>query len=142
MACTAQATVLLALAVLVAGGHARTAAAQTWAAGCNLSDIHVSTERTGKAVAGQPEFRVTIENRCRCPQNGVRVRCAAGLPSAEPVDESKIRVEDGGVCLVNDGMMVSRGKPVVFAYAWKTPQEFKPTMAVSRCGYLPSSSSD
>ncbi|XP_062182092.1 TPD1 protein homolog 1A-like [Phragmites australis] len=140
MAWTANATFLLVLAALICC-HALTGNAQFTTAGCQLSDIHVSTVRTGNVVGGQPEYRVTIENRCSCPQNGVRVHCA-GLPSTEPVDESKIRTEDGGVCLVNDGMNFSRGSPVTFTYAWKMPQEFKPAMAVSRCGYPPSSSRD
>ncbi|XP_062182093.1 uncharacterized protein LOC133886393 [Phragmites australis] len=140
MVFTVKTTVLLVLAALICC-HPRMGNAQITTAGCHLSDIHVSTVRTGKVVGGQPQYRVTIENRCSCPQNGVTVFCA-GLPSTEPVDESKIRTEDGGVCLVNDGMKFSRGSPVTFTYAWKTPQEFKPAMAVSRCGYPPSSSND
>ncbi|KAL6890305.1 hypothetical protein ACP4OV_009068 [Aristida adscensionis] len=138
--CTASAAAAAALAVaaLIICGHAPTGDAQAWAAGCHLSDIHVSSVRTGRTVAGQPEYSVAVENRCACPQNGVRVRCAGGVRSAEAVDEGKIRAEGGGVCLVNDGMEIARGSPVVFTYVWRTPQEFAPAMAVSRCGYPPS----
>ena len=99
---------------------------------CKLSDIHVSVARTGRAVAGQPEYRVTIDNQCSCSQASVRVGCG-GLSSTVAVDQSKIRPESGGNCLVNDGMPISKGSPVTFTYAWKTPQSFPVTLAVPHC---------
>lgn len=99
---------------------------------CSLSDLQVSVVKTGKVVEGQPEYRVTITNQCSCPQMSVRVRCD-GLPSVEPVNEGMIRTEDGGLCLLNDGMPIPTGSPVVFTFAWKTAPDFQPTMAVPHC---------
>lgn len=100
---------------------------------CKPSDIHVSVVRTGKTVAGQPEYQVTIDNQCSCAQASVRVGCVGGLTSAEPVDTSKIRPESDGGCLVNDGMPIAKGSPVKFTYASKTQESFPVTMAVPHC---------
>ncbi|GJN25168.1 hypothetical protein PR202_gb12961 [Eleusine coracana subsp. coracana] len=100
---------------------------------CKLSDIHVSVAPTGKTVAAQPQYLVTIDNQCNCSQISVRVGCPGGLSSAEPLDTSKIRPEQGGNCLVNDDMPISKGSPITFTYASKTPQSFPVTMAVPHC---------
>uniref|UniRef100_A0A0D9WS65 LGC1 n=1 Tax=Leersia perrieri TaxID=77586 RepID=A0A0D9WS65_9ORYZ len=125
------ATVLLFLAAAAAVIMSCDAAAGD----CKLSDITVTTARTGKVVAGQPEYEVTMANGCDCPQNGVWVRCAGGgVQSVEPVDESKIRAESGdGRCIVNDGMPVARGSPVTFTYAWSQQQDFPVDEATPRC---------
>ncbi|GJN04412.1 hypothetical protein PR202_ga21959 [Eleusine coracana subsp. coracana] len=129
MACTLKVTVVLFLAAAtLVSCHEVT----DRPGACKLSDIHVSVVRTGKTVSGHPEYHVTIDNKCSCAQASVRVRCG-GLPSAELVDESKIRAENGGVCIVNDGKPIARGSPVKFNYAWNTQQSFAPTMAVPHC---------
>ncbi|KAL6653910.1 hypothetical protein ACP70R_002707 [Stipagrostis hirtigluma subsp. patula] len=99
---------------------------------CQPSDIDISLRTTGKVVEGQPEYLVTIANRCRCPQLDVRVRCLR-LPSVEKVDESKIRAVDDELCLVAGGGPVVRGSPVEFTYAWKTPQSFTFVSARPEC---------
>lgn len=130
MVCTLKVTVILivaAAAVLVC------CQADTDRPGaCQLSDVIVTLVPTGRKVAGHPEYRVTFDNQCACAMASITVSCD-GLRSAEPVDESKIRPEAGGLCLVNDGMPIAKGSPVTFTYAWKTPQSFPVTMAVPQC---------
>ncbi|KAL5200778.1 hypothetical protein ABZP36_021981 [Zizania latifolia] len=123
----AKAAVFLFLAAVISSRGARAGG------GCQLSDIRVSVAETGKVVEGQPEYEVTVDNGCSCPQNGIRVSCPGGVQSVEPVDESKIRAEDGGLCLINDGMPVAKGSPVTFTYAWKEPQDFTVVQATPRC---------
>ncbi|KAL5203570.1 hypothetical protein ABZP36_008441 [Zizania latifolia] len=85
---------------------------------CDPSDIRISTEATGQVVGGQPEYKVTIDNQCVCPQGDVVLSCPNGIPSsAEPVDSSKIHVVTGGLCLVNNGLQIAKGSPVTFTYA-------------------------
>ncbi|KAK3118810.1 hypothetical protein QOZ80_9BG0708400 [Eleusine coracana subsp. coracana] len=97
--------------------------------GCELSDIEVTQEKTGKVVLGQPEYRVTIENLCSCPQDDVQLHCNR-LPSVESVNSRKIKVEDQ-LCKVTSGLF--NGSPVTFTYAWQIPQEFTVVSAVSSC---------
>ncbi|XP_006657142.1 TPD1 protein homolog 1-like [Oryza brachyantha] len=136
MAYVAKAAVFFFLAVgaaAVISCHAARSGAAIAAGGCQLSDITVTTARTGKVVEGQPEYEVTVANGCACPQNGIRVSCPGGVQSVEPVDESKIRAEDLGLCLVNDGMPVANGSPVTFTYAWAQPQDFAAAQATPWC---------
>ncbi|KAL5224542.1 hypothetical protein ABZP36_011181 [Zizania latifolia] len=58
-----------------------------------------------------PALRPTMHHQGELPPAACRASRAA--------DESKIRAEDGGLCLVNDGMPVAMGSPVTFTYAWK-----------------------
>uniref|UniRef100_A0ACD5ZW86 Uncharacterized protein n=1 Tax=Avena sativa TaxID=4498 RepID=A0ACD5ZW86_AVESA len=99
---------------------------------CKLSDIQISAAKTGKLVEGQSEYKVTIDNRCSCPQAGVKLRCL-NFPSVEPVDGSKIRRVGSQLCLVANGGPITPGSPVTFTYAWKTPQEFTVVSANPRC---------
>ncbi|XP_062182091.1 uncharacterized protein LOC133886391 [Phragmites australis] len=123
-----NATVLLLVLAALACCHAG-AAGNGEQGGCQLSDIKVSQEKTRKVVEGQPEYRVTIENLCPCPQAYVNVHCN-GLPSVEPIDSSKIKVEDE-LCMVASEMF--KGSPVTFTYAWKTPQDFAVVSAEPQC---------
>ncbi|CAL4984574.1 unnamed protein product [Urochloa decumbens] len=132
MASMFKTSVLLVLAALMICSHAGTSNAMQYGDACRLSDIHVSTAKTGKVVGGQPEYRVTIENICDCGQWTVVVACN-GLKSTEPVDQTKIFSRGDGTCVVNAGNLISRGSPVVFTYAWNEPQAFTPTFAITRC---------
>jgi hypothetical protein len=85
-----------------------------------MEDIHFTTAATGRVVGGQPEQEVTVENLCSCPQRGVVVYCDADvLARAGPVDSTKISVleKDEGLCLVDSGWLMFKGKPVTFTYA-------------------------
>uniref|UniRef100_A0ACD5X8W3 Uncharacterized protein n=1 Tax=Avena sativa TaxID=4498 RepID=A0ACD5X8W3_AVESA len=104
---------------------------------CRLEDIRFTTAATGRVVRGQPEHKVTVENLCSCPQQGVVVYCDADAlaASAGPVDRTKIRVLDkkGGLCLVDSGLEMFKGKPVTFTYASRKTLEFTLYDATPRC---------
>ncbi|KAL6890314.1 hypothetical protein ACP4OV_009077 [Aristida adscensionis] len=100
------------VAVLLLGQHG--------GGGCQLSDIKISLEETGDVVEGQPEYEVTVDNRCSCPQSDVKLRCLR-LPSVKKLDGSKIVAVDDDLCLVAGGRPIVWGSPVTFRYAWKTP---------------------
>ncbi|KAG8089452.1 hypothetical protein GUJ93_ZPchr0011g28759 [Zizania palustris] len=101
---------------------------------CDPSDIRISTEATGQVVGGQPEYKVTIDNQCVCPQGDVVLSCPDGIPSsAEPVDSSKIHVQTAGLCLVNDGLPIAKGSPVTFTYAASATIDLTFYGATSQC---------
>ncbi|TVU32531.1 hypothetical protein EJB05_24262 [Eragrostis curvula] len=128
MAYMAKALILLILAVLLRF-HAEAGGAH---GGCLLSDILVSQEATGKIVEGQREYRVTIENKCACPQADVKVRCN-GVGTVEDIDTSKIRPVDREFCIISNGKPLIKGLPVIFTYAFQTPQSFPVVNATPRC---------
>jgi len=121
---------LVVVAAVTCCFHARTGNAQQIGGWCQLSDIKVSQEKTGKVVQGQPEYRVTFENLCECPEDYVDVRCNR-LPSVEPIDSRQIKVMDE-LCMLATTLF--RGSNISFTYAWNTPQDFTVVSATSRCG--------
>ncbi|KAJ1275534.1 hypothetical protein BS78_05G143300 [Paspalum vaginatum] len=126
----AKAGVLLGVVAVICC-HAPTGNAQQKGPGpCHLSDIKVWQEKTGKVVKGQPQYRVTFENLCECPQDYVDVRCNR-LPSVEPVDSRQIKVMDE-LCMLATTLF--KGSKISFTYAWKTPQDFTVVSATSLCG--------
>uniref|UniRef100_A0A0E0ME02 LGC1 n=1 Tax=Oryza punctata TaxID=4537 RepID=A0A0E0ME02_ORYPU len=99
---------------------------------CDPSDITITTEKTGRVVGGLPEFRVTIGNECSCPEGDVVLSCLDGVPAG--VDRSKIHVAvNDGLCLVNDGLQIVKGSPVVFTYAASAPISLSFDNASPRC---------
>ncbi|RLM78234.1 protein TAPETUM DETERMINANT 1-like [Panicum miliaceum] len=127
MAYIPKATILLFLVALTCSEHIGNAKGS-----CQLSDIHISQVVTGKVVEGQPQFQVTIGNRCSCPQAEVMVSCF-GLPSIGTVDKTKIHVVDSELCSVANGLPIAKGSPVIFTYAKMTPQDFPVVSAKPRC---------
>jgi hypothetical protein len=128
MSCAAKATaVLLVLAALTCCCHG-----QNKDDDCQLSDIKVTAVKTGKVVEGQPQYQVTIDNQCICPQHDIRVRCL-GLPSVELVDTTKIVAVDSELCLVAGGTLVFHETPIVFTYSSNTPQSFTVVSATPKC---------
>ncbi|KAL6890303.1 hypothetical protein ACP4OV_009066 [Aristida adscensionis] len=144
MACTsmaAAAAVLLVLAAAVISCHARPGCVPQYqhgggggggGGGCELSDIKISLKETRNVVEGQPEYEVTVDNRCSCPQSDVKLRCLR-LPSVKRLDGSKIVAVDDDLCLVAGGRPIVRGSPVTFRYAWKTPQSFTVNSTKPQC---------
>lgn len=135
MSCATKATILLVLAALTCchgstgHGHGKGKRDED---DCKLSDIKVSLVKTGKVVEGQPQYQVTIANKCICPQFDIHLRCL-GLPSVEPLDKSKIVAVDRELCLVAAGTLIFHDTPIVFTYAWKTPQSFTVVSAKHKC---------
>ncbi|KAL6890316.1 hypothetical protein ACP4OV_009079 [Aristida adscensionis] len=117
MDCTSMvAVLLLVLTAVVISCHARPGCVlqgQHGGGGCQLSDIKISLEETGDVVEGQPEYEVTVDNRCSCPQSDVKLRCLR-LPSVKKLDGSKIVAVDDDLCLVAGGRPIVRGSAVMF----------------------------
>ncbi|GJN04411.1 hypothetical protein PR202_ga21958 [Eleusine coracana subsp. coracana] len=136
MSCATKATTILLLLAALTCCHGSTPRGKKGGDECKLSDITVSLVKTGRVIEGQPQYKVTIANKCICPQFDIRLRCH-GLPSVETVDKSKIVAVDREICLVAAGTLVFHDTPVVFTYAWKTPQSFTVASAKHKCA-LPS----
>ncbi|KAL6875638.1 hypothetical protein ACP4OV_013151 [Aristida adscensionis] len=102
---------------------------------CLDTDLKITTAATGRVAGGQPEFRVTVENRCACALSGVVLSCLDGLPSTEPVNRTAIHLvgNDGDLCLVYNGWPITKGSPVTFTYAWNTTLGFTMYNADPRC---------
>uniref|UniRef100_A0A0E0BGW7 LGC1 n=1 Tax=Oryza glumipatula TaxID=40148 RepID=A0A0E0BGW7_9ORYZ len=99
---------------------------------CDPSDITIATVKTGRVVGGLPEFQVTIGNECSCPEGDVVLSCLDGVPAG--VDRSKIHAAGSdGLCLVNDGLQIVKGSPVVFTYAASAPISLAFDNASPRC---------
>ncbi|CAN6372004.1 unnamed protein product [Urochloa humidicola] len=122
MAAKTSLIVVLAAVIL---SHARTGNAQQIGGTCHLSDIKVTQEKTGKLVQGQPEYQVTFENLCECPQDYVDVQCNR-LPSLEPIDSSQIKVMD------ELATTLFKGSKISFTYAWQTRRRTSPSSAPPR----------
>jgi hypothetical protein len=121
---------LLVAAAVTCCFHARTGNAQQIGGRCQLSDIKVTQEKTGKVVQGHPEYRVTFENQCECPEDYVDVHCNH-LPSVEPIDSRQIKVMDE-LCMLATTLF--KGSKISFTYAWYRQQDFTVVSATSRCG--------
>ncbi|XP_029122582.1 protein TAPETUM DETERMINANT 1-like [Elaeis guineensis] len=103
-----------------------------YGASCGVSDIAVSQARTGSLVEGQPEYEVTVSNKCNCAQSNVFVNCF-GLNSVEPVDPQAIKPVDANRCIINEGKPIAGGAQIKFTYAWKTPQDFPVVSSQALC---------
>ncbi|RWW40845.1 hypothetical protein BHE74_00053706, partial [Ensete ventricosum] len=99
---------------------------------CITSDIRVEQRTTGASVEGQPEYQVTVSNTCDCPQSKVMLLCY-GLNSVTDVDPRAIKPVDAKLCAVAGGRPLSKGTPVKFKYAWKTPQDFPVVSSEIHC---------
>ncbi|KAF2910138.1 hypothetical protein DAI22_11g079900 [Oryza sativa Japonica Group] len=135
---TTKATTLLLLlaaaaAALLCHIHVAVAAGPGAVRVCDPSDITIATVKTGRVVGGLPEFQVTIGNECSCPEGDVVLSCLDGVPAG--VDRSKIHAAGGsdGLCLVNDGLQIVKGSPVVFTYAASAPVSLAFDNASPRC---------
>lgn len=104
---------------------------------CSLSDLVVTqTTVPGQQIAGEPEYHVTVENRCICTQTGVKLSCAGFDSSPTRVDPSIIRHDGGGggdLCTLNGGGPVTNGRSVSFYYAGKTRVSFTPVSSTVSC---------
>ncbi|RZB52474.1 hypothetical protein D0Y65_048797 [Glycine soja] len=72
---------------------------------------------------GNPEWSVTITNKCPCIQKNVILNCT-GFQSVERVNPSLLRVSRGG-CLINAGQPIY-GDAIKFKYAWNQQFPMKP----------------
>ncbi|KAL5203884.1 hypothetical protein ABZP36_008755 [Zizania latifolia] len=112
------------LSCLFSGGQAE----------CSLSDLVVTQTAVPGQVGGDPEYQVTVENRCICTQTDVKVSCA-GFDSPLPVDPAVIRPDGDGsdLCTLNNGGAVTNDAKLSFTYAGKTEVSFAPVSSTVNC---------
>ncbi|KAF7071023.1 hypothetical protein CFC21_076444 [Triticum aestivum] len=130
MASKACILVLLFVAALLHTGHAIGDAGP-----CQLEDIRVSSVLTGRLVRNVPEYSVTVENTCSCPQGAVVMYCNLGEVNAVIPDTTKLRLlsRKQGHCLINSGWLIFKDKPITFTYAAKTQLDFTLDNASPEC---------
>ncbi|KAG2249774.1 hypothetical protein Bca52824_089402 [Brassica carinata] len=90
---------------------------------CAFSDLQIGAVRTGRQVAGQPEWKVTVVNTCNCPQKQVTLSCG-GFAPVNPVKPWLLRPQ-GRTCLLINGEVMPAGATAEFAYAGQ-PYIFRP----------------
>lgn len=102
---------------------------------CQLEDIRVSSVLTGRLVLNVPEYSVTVENTCSCPQGAVVMYCNLGEVNAVIPDTTKLRLlsRKQGHCLINSGWLIFKDKPITFTYAAKTQLDFTLDNASPEC---------
>lgn len=87
---------------------------------CKLSNISVSTSKTGHFVGDKPEWEVTISNDSLCSQSNLKLQCK-GFTSAEEVDPALFRKIDDQYCLVYADQPILQDSPISFKYASSAP---------------------
>uniref|UniRef100_A0A0E0MDZ8 Uncharacterized protein n=1 Tax=Oryza punctata TaxID=4537 RepID=A0A0E0MDZ8_ORYPU len=88
--------------------------------------------RTRRVIGGLPEFQVTIGNKCSCHEGDVMLSYLDGVPA--DVDRSQIHVAgNDSLCLINNGLQIVKGSPVVFAYTASVPISLSFDNASPRC---------
>ncbi|KAL9246046.1 hypothetical protein vseg_019629 [Gypsophila vaccaria] len=98
---------------------------------CGVSNIKVTTKRTGNTIEGQPEYQVMITNNCPCAQSKVYLRCL-GFSTVQPVSARLLQIK-GDSCLVNSGRPIKPGKPVSFKYSFLQPTDLIPQRSQISC---------
>ncbi|KAJ0090009.1 hypothetical protein Patl1_12506 [Pistacia atlantica] len=85
---------------------------------CSASDISVTEFRTGFTVQNKLQWRVIIQNPCRCDVWNLTMNCA-GFQSAQKIDPSVLS-KSGDYCLINGGKPIFASSSFSFNYAWDT----------------------
>ncbi|CAO2831252.1 unnamed protein product [Amaranthus hypochondriacus] len=98
---------------------------------CGVSNIKVTTKRTGTTIEGQPQYAVTISNNCPCKQSSVYLRCL-GFSTVQPVHPSLLKIK-GDSCLINNGRPIIKGKPFSFKYSFLQPTDLVPLRSQISC---------
>ncbi|XP_010546542.1 PREDICTED: uncharacterized protein LOC104818610 [Tarenaya hassleriana] len=103
---------LLLLLCMVSGGR-----------GCTYSGIQIGTERTGREIEGEVEWKVTVTNTCDCLQKHVTLSCKGFSPvkRAEPW----LMLQRGDSCLLVKGEALPAKASAQFTYAGQ-PYIFRP----------------
>ncbi|CAJ2659112.1 uncharacterized protein LOC123896394 [Trifolium pratense] len=96
---------------------------------CPLASLLVVTKETGAIVGGKKLFKVTIYNKCTCPQSQIVLNCR-GFTSTYPIDRS-ILIKQGDNCLLFNGHALVGNDANQFAYAWDAPFNLYPVSAVT-----------
>ncbi|CAN8326899.1 unnamed protein product [Cochlearia groenlandica] len=93
--------------------------------GCTFDDIQIGTVRTGREIAGQIEWKVTVVNTCAtCLQSHVTLTCQ-GFAPLKPVEPRLLQQPQGNTCLLINGADLPAGATAEFTYAGE-PYIFRP----------------
>ncbi|ESQ53968.1 hypothetical protein EUTSA_v10026845mg [Eutrema salsugineum] len=90
---------------------------------CTFGDIQIGTVRTGREIAGQSEWKVTVINTCTCLQSQVTLSCQ-GFAPVKPVEPWLLHPQ-GNTCLLINGAALPAGATAQFTYAGQ-PYIFRP----------------
>ncbi|XP_010432773.1 PREDICTED: uncharacterized protein LOC104716977 [Camelina sativa] len=90
---------------------------------CTFGMLRIGTVRTGREIAGQPEWKVTVTNTCTCLQKHVTLSCG-GFAPAKPVKPWLLKPQ-GNTCLLIKGADLPASATAQFAYAGQ-PYIFRP----------------
>ncbi|KAL1210376.1 hypothetical protein V5N11_006707 [Cardamine amara subsp. amara] len=93
---------------------------------CTFGDIQIRTVRTGREIAGQPEWKVTVTNTCKCLQKHVTLSCG-GFAPVKPVKPWLLQPQ-GNTCLLIKGAALPAGATANFIYAGQ-PYIFRPVVS-------------
>ncbi|KAL9246045.1 hypothetical protein vseg_019628 [Gypsophila vaccaria] len=99
---------------------------------CSIRDLKVTITKTGKLIEGAPEWCVTIDNTCECPQSNVYLKCT-GFNSYEAISPSLFKVVGDTTCLINSGRPILQDVPFSFNFAFKTPFDLVPVKSDVGC---------
>ncbi|KAL2907081.1 Protein TAPETUM DETERMINANT 1 [Bienertia sinuspersici] len=98
---------------------------------CGVSNIKVTTKRTGTTIEGQPQYSVTVTNNCPCAQSRVYLRCI-GFSTVQPINPTVLKVK-GDSCLLNNGRPISKGRSISFKYSFLQPTDLVPQRSEISC---------
>ncbi|CAN8273271.1 unnamed protein product [Cochlearia groenlandica] len=91
---------------------------------CTFDQIEIGTVRTGRVIAGQQEWHVTVYNTCDCLQKHVTLSCQ-GFAPVKPVKPWVLLLSRGGkTCLLIKGEALPAGSTAQFTYVGE-PYFFK-----------------
>ncbi|KAG2384292.1 uncharacterized protein HKW66_Vig0149440 [Vigna angularis] len=98
---------------------------------CDLNNINIGTTRSGRIIAGKPEWNVVVKNNCNCTQTQVRLSCR-GFQTTKSVSPSILSIQ-GNTCLLINGNPLKGFATVSFSYAWDPPTIFMPISSHTTC---------
>ncbi|XP_010436298.1 PREDICTED: uncharacterized protein LOC104720021 [Camelina sativa] len=90
---------------------------------CSYKKLQIGTVRTGREIAGQPEWTVSVINTCNCLQKHVTLTCAGFAPVK--LVEPWLLLSHGLTCLLIKGEALPAGASAQFSYAGE-PYIFRP----------------
>lgn len=107
----------------------RTIITHTGQCRCRATNLQIGGVRTGREVAGQPEWKITVVNTCNCPQKQVLLTCR-GFAPVNPVKPWLLRPQ-GNACLLINGEVLPAGATAEFAYVGQI-YVFRPVSSMIR----------
>ncbi|KAK7364870.1 hypothetical protein VNO80_13614 [Phaseolus coccineus] len=98
---------------------------------CNLNNINIGTTRSGRIIAGKPEWNVVVTNNCNCSQSQIKLACE-GFKTTESVNPALLSIQ-GNSCLLINGNPLIGFQSISFSYAWDPPFLLMPLTSHTTC---------